>query len=377
MDVYKISPYILLVVIGLLVSCVKDPQDIPGSSEKDEIFGLQGYFGNEPLNIAAGINQWTNLPVVLQGDSLLIYTSVFSQNGCVDQCPSSWTFNFYQALPATNDPAVDFNNTIQVGEKEILSSESERKRFDVLLSTHPGLFINGYSFWEDSNGSSSFFHEYQSTVGFEEIINVCFQSQAYTGCAYKQCISFEPVTEVPCLLRIEPKLENPRYLNLKVIPTGTAPFQVLWSNGATTQNRVIALQDSVAEVFADVLVTDALGNSSRLSQTIRVQNSSVDACYFPISLTSTPTLDASLGNFENRVAIQYIDDVGEVWSSSAGIQPDQSQWIIQDKIYYGISPFGEDAYQVDMTANLLLFNENTGEQKVFNVQQMILALSHP
>jgi hypothetical protein len=377
MDVFKTYPYILLMMISLMVSCVKDPQDIPGSSSADEIFGLSGSFGNEQLTIGAGTNQWTNLPVVSTGDSLQVYTSVFSQNGCLDSCVSSWIFNFYQALPGSGDPALDFQQTIQTGEKEILSSAAERRTYDVMLSTHPGLFMSGYSFWEDINASSnSFFHEYQSTVGYEEMIDVCFNSLAYTGCMYKQCISFDPVTEVPCLLRIEPKLENPRYLSLRVRPTGTPPFQVLWSNGTTAQTRVIPLQDSVAEVYAEVKVVDALGNQAQLSQTIRVQNAAVDACYFPIELSSHPNLDSSGELFQNRAEIQYIDEARDVWSSSGGVQPEQSQLTIDKVGYYGVSPQEQPTFLVEMTATILLFNLKTGESKLFKTDRLSLALSH-
>ena len=378
MDAYRFSPYIIFLVLGLLASCVKDPQDIPGSSTDDEIFGIQGSFGNEILNIGAGTNQWTNLPVTEKADSLQTYISVFSLNGCLDNCPSSWRFTFYQALPGLNDEALDFDNTIRVGEKAILASEEERKEYDVLLSTHPGLFMSGYSYWEDLNGpASSFFDEYHTTIGYGEIMDICFQSMAYSGCLYKQCISFDPTTEVPCLGRIEPKLENPRYLSLNLKPTGTGPFEVLWSNGATTFSRVIPLQDSVAEVYAQVTVTDALGNSSELAQTIRVQNGIVDACYFPIQLESHPKLDNASSLFENRVEIQYTDESGVLWSSSGVVQPAEAQFIINDKSEYGLSPSNEASYLVEMTADVVLFNQITGESKVFKANRLSLALSHP
>ncbi len=378
MDAYNIRVFLFFMTIGLMASCVKDPQDIPGSKSEDEIFGLQGTFGNEILDIGAGLNQWTNIPVAVQGDSLLVYTSVLSIDGCLEHCNSSWTFNFYQAQPALQDAQQDFLQTIKVGDKEILDADVERKQYDVMLSTHPGLFMSGYSYWEDLNmPDSTFFYEFQTTVGYEEIIDVCFQSKAYTGCLYKQCITFDPVTEVPCLARIEPKLENPRYLSLTVKPTGTAPFQVLWSNGATTQSRVIALQDTVAEIFVEVQVTDALGNRSVLSQTIRVQTPAVDACYFPIDLTSTPVQVNASELFEDRVEVTFVDQAGSVWSSTGGVQSQQSFYKIDELSYYGISPLGQPSYLVDMTANMLLYNVDTGESKLFNTNRLSLALSHP
>ncbi len=378
MDAYSLKIGLVLIGLGLMVSCVKDPQDIPGNSSEDEVFGLWGTFGNEELSIGAGVNLWTNIPKVSEQDSLKVYASIFSLNGCLENCTSSWTFKFYQAQPASNDPEANFQNTILVGQKAIVTSVSERQEYNVLLATHPGLFMSGYSYWEDLNDpSTTFFHEYQTTVGYNKIMDVCFKSLAYTGCMYKQCISFDPATEVPCLLRIEPKLENPRYLSLNVKPTGTAPFQVLWSNGATTQSRVIPLQDTIAEVYADVIVVDALGNSSRLTQTIRLQNLTVDACYFPISLTSIPILNASPEIFENKVEVTYIDEVGDVWSSTGGAQPQEAKMTIDEKTFYGPSPLMQPSYLVELTAHIWLYNETTGEAKLFNSERLSLSLSHP
>ncbi len=377
MGAFKITTILPFLSLGLLVSCVKDPQDIPGSSNGDEIFGIQGTLGNENVSIGAGLNQWTNLPATVQSDSIDSYTSLFSLNGCLQQCAPSWRFDFYQALPGLDDPAADFQQTIQVGPKKYVTSEEERRSYDILLSTHPGLFMSGYSFWADLNGSpSSFFHEYQSTAGYGDTVNVCFQSFAYTGCMYKQCVSFNPVTEVPCLVRIDAKLENPRYLNLSVKPSGTAPFQVQWSNGATTLNRVIPLQDSVSEVYAQVTVTDALGNQSTLSQTIRIQNLAVDACYFPIELTSNPHVNENPDAYKNRVVVTYVDENGDTWSSLGKVQPETSTLTIDGIHYYGPSPGGETAYVVDVTAVVLLTNSVTGESRTFQTEQLSLALSH-
>ena len=94
--------------------------------------------------------------------------------------------------------------------------------------------MSGYSYWEDLNGpTTTFFHEFGSVIGYQENIDVCFQSLAYTGCQYTQCIHFDPTTLVPCLISIEPKLETSNYISLSVRPEGTAPFQIEWFNEAT------------------------------------------------------------------------------------------------------------------------------------------------
>ena len=363
--------------IGLFVSCVKDPQDIPGTSNEDEIFGIQGTFGNEMVRLDAGRNQWTNLPATVVGDSINTYTSLFSLNGCQQQCAPSWRFDFYQALPGLDDPSADFQQTIQTGKKELVMSTEERQSYDILLSTHPGLFMSGYSFWADLNGSpNSFFHEFQSKAEYGDTVNVCFQSFVYTGCMYKQCILFDPATEVPCLVRIDAKLLNPRYLQLTIKPEGTAPYSVQWSNGATSWNRVIPLQDSISEVYADVMVTDALGNRSTLSQTIRIQNQAVDACYFPIELSSIPQVNENPEAYENRVVVTYVDSNGDTWSSLGKAQPQTSEMTIDAINYFGPSPGNEMAYVVDVTANVLLTNEVTGESRTFRTEHLSLALSH-
>ncbi|HSF88189.1 MAG TPA: hypothetical protein VLA46_02165, partial [Saprospiraceae bacterium] len=264
--------YALFLLIGL-VSCVKDPQDIPAGFSGDPVFGLTGNFDGEAIVIEAGTEHWTALPTVEQRDSLQVYTSVLSVDGCLDQCSPSWTFSFYQSVPVAPDPAVAFSNTIHTGSKEFVLSDLEVDSFDISLTTHPGLFMSGYSFWEDLNGpSTTFFYEFGSVVGYQENIDVCFQSLAYTGCQYTQCIHFDPTTLVPCLISIEPKLETADYLSLTVKPEGTPPFQVEWFNDSTSSTIVIPVQGGVAQVYAGVQVTDALGNRSQLSQTIRIQD---------------------------------------------------------------------------------------------------------
>ncbi len=298
--------------------------------------------------------------------------------GCLDQCSPSWTFSFYQSVPVDPDPAIAFSNTIHAGPKEFILSDLEVDSFDISLTTHPGLFMSGYSFWEDLNGpTTTFFHEFGSVIGYQENIDVCFQSLAYTGCQYTQCIHFDPTTLVPCLISIEPKLETPNYVSLSVRPEGTAPFQIEWFNEATSSSIVIPVQDSVAEIYAGVTVTDALGNRSQLSQTIRIQDFALDACYFPITLLSTPIENSSPNVVANRMEINYRDEDGSLWSSSFGAQPSTSMIFIDQVTPYGLSPELQQAFLVDVRISALLFHEHSGESRLFQTQRVSIPLSHP
>ena len=377
MEASKNSLFILALLTGMMLSCVKDPKDIPNGFTDDPVFGMKASFGNEVLDIQAGNAQWTMLPVVGQVDSLSVYSGVFSLNGCLENCDPSMTFDFYQALPYQIDPEQAFDNTIHPGAKELVPSAQEVDSFDVFLSAHPALFMSGYSYWLDLNGpSNTYYHEFNSVVGYQQRINVCFQTFAYTGCQYSQCISFDPTTLVPCLASIEPKVENARYISLRVRPEGTAPFQFLWANGDTTQNQVVFVQDSVAEVYAAVTVTDALGNVSEITQTVRIQNGFVDACYFPIELSSTPIENVSSSVYADRVSITYRDESGDIWKSAGGVQPSNAKVIIDSVNPYGPSPDNHPSYLVDLTITALLYNETTGESRLFETQQLTVALSH-
>jgi hypothetical protein len=367
-----------LLLVMVMTSCVKDPQDIPAGFSGDPVFGLSGTYDGEAVVIEAGTENWTALPVVVQRDSLQVYTSVLSLDGCLDQCSPSWTFSFYQSVPVASDPAVAFSNTIQTGPKEFVLSDLEVDSFDISLTTHPGLFMSGYSYWEDLNGpTTTFLHEFGSVVGYQENIDVCFQSLAYTGCQYSQCIHFDPTTLVPCLISIEPKLETPEYVSLTVKPQGTPPFHVEWFNDSTSSTIVVPVQGGVAQIYAGVQVTDALGNRSQLSQTIRVQDLAVDACYFPITLTSTPIENSAPGVVANRGEITYRDEDGVLWSSSFGAQPSNASIFIDQISPYGISPELQPAYLVDVTITALLYHESTGESRLFQTQRLSIPLSHP
>jgi hypothetical protein len=373
----KYSVAMMIILLGLS-SCVKDPQDIPSGFSSDPVFTLKAQFDQETISIEAGANGWTMLPEVNTIDSSTVYTAVFSKNGCLDQCAPSWTFRFYQAHNVSSEPISAFQKTITTGEKDFIISDQERKGYDISLSTPAGLFMGGYSFWEDLNGlSTTFSNEYHSIVAYNQQMNVCFKSQALTGCQYKQCIYFDPATAIPCLSSIEPIVENPRNVSLRVKMEGTAPFQVSWFNGASTSSIVIPIQDSVAVIYASVSVTDALGNRSDLAQKIRYQNGNVDGCYFPISLMSTSIDQSSPESFANRVEIIYKDQNGAEWRSSAGIQPDESSVMIEGVKSYELSPSQQPAFVVDLGAVLFLFHSETGEARRFEANQISLALSHP
>lgn len=368
----------VLLLAMVITSCVKDPQDIPAGFSSDPVFGLTGTLDGEAIVIEAGTENWTAVPTVVQRDSLQVYTSVLSKDGCLDQCSPSWTFSFYQSVPVDPDPAIAFSNTIHPGPKEFVLSDLEVDSFNISLTTHPGLFMSGYSFWEDLNGpTTTFLHKFGSVIGYQENIDVCFQSLAYTGCQYTQCIHFDPTTLVPCLISIEPKLETSNYISLSVRPEGTAPFQIEWFNESTSSTIVIPVQDSVAEIYAGVTVTDALGNRSQLSQTIRVQDFAVDACYFPITLISTPIENTSPSVVANRAEITYRDEDGVLWSSSFGAQPTNSTIFIDQVTAYGLSPDLQQAYLAEMRISALLFHEYSGESRLFQTQRVSIPLSHP
>lgn len=318
------------------------------------------------------------VPVVTLHDSLNTYSAVFSKDGCLEQCKPSWTFRFHQALPVGAAPETAFNNTIRIGDKDFVLADQERDSFTISLMTHPDLFMSGYSYWKDLNGQSSTFeNEFETILGYQQTMNVCFQSLAFTGCQYTQCIYFDPSTLVPCLLSIEPILENPSYMSLNLKAQGTPPFNVEWFNGSTSSSIVIPLQDSLAEIYASVTVTDALGNRSQLAQSIQMLNGQVDGCYFPISLSSesadhtTPIMDA------DRVEVVYTDADGVEWRSSAGIQPLQANVRIDQISSYGLSPQGQPSYLVDLSVNAYLFDAVTGNSKYFSTKRLSVALSHP
>jgi len=376
MEKNKVFAIILLVGSLLSTSCVKDPQDIPNSVSENPVFNLTASIGTGSLNVDAGLEGWTMQPVVIENQFNLIYSSIFSKDRCLFDCNPSVEFRFYRDLPATNNAQQDFNTTIRSGAKEYLISNMERDSFEITLSTHPGLFMSGFSSWEDLNTSGTIYDtEFASTIGFEENLNVCFQSLAYTGCQYTQCIYFDPATLVPCISYIEPKLESDRFISLTVRPEGTPPFQIEWFNESTSPTVLVPLQDSTVEIYASVRVLDALGNRSELSQSIRLQNGNVDACYFPINLSSTQVNNTSPELFADKVEIIYRDENGEEWRSTAGVQENASM-IINSVEYFGVSPAGQPAYKTHLSFGVRLFNTVTGEEKYFASQDAVIALSH-
>jgi hypothetical protein len=378
MQIFNSRSLLALMIAMIGVACVKDPQDIPPGLTSDAVFGMTGQFGNQAINLDAGIDQWTFNPIVREADSILIYSSVLSQNGCIDQCPSSWTFNFYQAEGSSLNEAEKFNNTIKKGPVDFVLADAERDSFRVSVSTHPDLFMNGVSFWQNPGGSNvTYTNEFKETVGSNDVFDACFQSVVYAGCQYNQCIYFKPATLVPCLVHIEATVESGRYVVLTAVPEGTPPFHIQWQDGPSTSTQVVAAANLIQDIYADVTVTDANGNRAELVQTVRLQDSIVDACYYPINMVSTPFTDYAASLAAGDVEIIYRDANGEEWKSTKGVQPAESNMQIQDVSYYGIAPSGLPAYKTSLSVHVLLTNASTGESRWFDADDVVLPLAHP
>ncbi|HEX5112677.1 MAG TPA: hypothetical protein VFV79_07510, partial [Saprospiraceae bacterium] len=202
MQISKTRSLLPLLMMVIISACVKDPQDIPPNVTSDPEFGMSAQFGNQAVDIDAGIGGWTIVPVVNQVDSFKVYTAVIGQDGCTDQCLSSWTFNFYQEKTNSLSEKDKFLNTVKEGPVDFVISDAERDSFIVSIATHPDLFMNGVSYWEDP-GSSNFIYtsEFAQNVGTNETFGACFQSIIYAGCQYNQCVYFKPATMVPCIAR--------------------------------------------------------------------------------------------------------------------------------------------------------------------------------
>ncbi|MEP6796084.1 MAG: hypothetical protein ABJB16_17270, partial [Saprospiraceae bacterium] len=244
----NVKKIIQLALFASLVwaGCVKDPQDIPSGFMANPVFGFSGLFDGQPLILDAGTDGWTVQPLVVVEDSSIVYTSIFSKNGCTQQCKPSWEFRFYGAQPSTSNPEADFLQTIKNGSKEFVLSHKERDSFEITLNTQSGLFMNGYSYWENQNGSVTTMNEqFQDVVGYGQFLNVCFQSLAFTGCQYNQCIYFNPSTLIPCLASIQGKYEDSTTISLTLKPeSGTPPFQIEWFGGTNTSSILLHHEES-------------------------------------------------------------------------------------------------------------------------------------
>ena len=378
MQICKTRSWLPLLMIVVISACVKDPQDIPPNITSDPEFGMSGQFGNQAVNIDAGLGGWTIVPVVNQADSLKVYTAVIGQNGCTIQCASSWTFNFYEEKTASLSEKDKFLSTVKEGPVDFALSDSERDSFTVSISTHPDLFMNGVSYWQDP-GSSNFTYtsELTQNVGSNETFDACFQSIIYAGCQYNQCVYFKPTTLVPCIAHIEAYVEGGRYVVMTVVPEGTAPFEIQWEDGPSESTVVYTAASAIQDIYAQVTVTDANGNRAELMQTIRLQDSIVDACYYPIDIASNSFTDYSAALAAGDIEIIHLNENGEEWRSTHVTQPDESHAEIHEVGYYDVSPEGWPAYKTSWSMHVLLSNTATGETRWFDVTHLVLPFSYP
>lgn len=375
----KIFHIIGIVLVFVLSSCVKDPKDIPGGFNEDSVFRLKAYFGSDSLNVDAGSQAWTMLPMTTSEEGQFTFNSVFSKNGCLENCTPSIKFTFFQSTSSgQNAPENIFNETIKPGLKEFVLPGEVTDSFHLSFSTHPGLFMNGLSYWENTNMPPvSFFPVYQNQVGPNDGVEVCFQSFQYTGCQYSQCMTYIPSTQQPCIAYIEPVLENDRFIRLTARVSGTPPFQYFWEYGDSTQTSFIPVTPLVNEVHASVYIVDGAGNSTHLSQLIKISDMVVDPCYFPIDInTESVPIDFENG-FANKAIICVTDSSGENWCSNGVEQTAVSSLAIHSIEEYLNSPNGEESYLVSLSGNIILENELTGETKLFAISDAVISLSHP
>lgn len=370
---------IFLLSAILLAGCVKDIQDIPESLTHNPVFKMQVSIDQQILNIEAGTNGWIMQPSVYQADSNVVYSSLFAQEGCPDDCGPSFEFNFYRTMLFTENSAEDFENTIRNGNKDYVLSDAERLSYDIFLSTHPALFMSGYSQWNDLNlpGTSNEL-VYQCNIGYGQDLHVCFESVAISGCQYSQCIRFDPATITPCLSYIIPKIISPNFISLTAVPQGTPPFKFQWYGDSIDLNStvILPLQDSMTEVFANVVVTDARGNRSALKQVIRISNGNSDPCYFPIHLESIPFTRMNAVDFADKVEISYRDEDGVEWRSIAGVQTPQSQFLIHQLSYFDDTHDGIPAYKTEVSFNADMYNTLTGEVRRLSTENAVIAVGY-
>lgn len=362
----------------LMVACVKDPRDIPGGFDENPEFRLKSQFGNDSFVLDAGINHWTMLPNTYMEDNQWVFGSVFSKDGCIDNCTPSINFTFYQNISNQNSVSGIFQETINPGLKDFVNPSETTDSFQLSFATHPGLFMNGLSYWEDLNSPPpSYMPVFQNQVGSGDGVHVCFQSLQYTGCQYLQCMSYYPSRGNPCIAYIEPQIENPGFIRLMAKPTGTPPFEYLWMFGDSTQTTFVPINSGVTDVYASVKIVDGVGNMTELSQLVKISDGAVDPCFFPIDIKSTRVPAPFEAALADKVAIHITDASGDVWSSTQVLQDEKSHFSIFSVEEYLVAPNDQLSYKVMFTGKILLRNEETNEVKLLEIQEAVIALSHP
>lgn len=367
----------LLALMVMQAACVKDPQDIPAGFEGDPVFGLQGTFGQEALDIRAGEAQWTLLPLPETRKDHPFFNGLFSKDGCTENCAPGLSIGIHALSEPAGDPQVNFLSSIAPGEKSLVGPEASADSFLVSFSTHPGLFMSGYSYWQDASGPpQTFAPSYAQPVGPNAAIGVCFESFLYTGCQYSQCMYYQPGTGDACQAFLEATWIDSGFVRLTVRPSGTGPFTYAWYFGQSTQSILVPVQRDVTEIFASVEVQDASGNSTRLSQRVRVQDGLIDPCYFPITVQAEAIPRDYAQSHAGKAAIRYTDENGLAWSSEDVTQPAESHFAITSVEAYGSSPQGIPAYKVGIRLKALLLNIETGESRWLDIPAGTIALGY-
>ena len=326
--------YILLGLTGLLsLTCNKI--ELPLNPIETPIFEMKATFGNQPVNLAAGIDGLElDTRFFAENLDVLILQGELKKKNCIPPCPTSLRVSLRQ------------------DHREFLANSGaglSPGRRTIYHEGRDSFLVHAKSFSQLSNNGR---YDYKWTVNEKkvadkEVVSFPFNPQIKnTVCLYvshpdgsnaSQCqvIDYSLKDSFPGLkVSIEPQYNQTRGWTLVPKIRGTGPFKFKWDNKSA--DPVLELDPKQASSHC-ITVLDARGNAA--SACVDFNPEGKIKCRADFDLTADVARLKEWTQF-NTADMVFVNDRGERFLSSVMTQPSNATFEILE-----VTPFEENALQ--------------------------------
>jgi hypothetical protein len=359
--------------LALLVSCVKDPHDIPPGIQTNPVFFSELSTGQDLLSLTAGHNGYAlQTEHYTDGEGITHYVARLSAEVCPQaDCPSLEIEFFDNQVVSHPESGVD--HTFGPGSKDYYSAKDDGK-LDITFFLAPNGFGSSVSFSTSGGDTMPLTtSEIHLQAQPEEFIDLCFFRQENMTCNGDASYCFHTLASSPFIgsLKAERSFGDHILVEMNLLP-GNGPFTYDWMNGSTAPYILVPAIEG-EEVSISVTVKDNKNSTIDIQQNIIVENDTAKIC------GGTPQLiysiaDAPFTQFSS-VIIRFTDSEGRVWSSEFGPQPG-STMEIRSVTDFMQSPEGFATKQLELAFSGILYSPDGLESMPLSTTNTVVAVSH-
>ena len=375
--------YYWLFIGVVLVSCVKDPQNIPPQITEDPVFGMHAVIGGTTIQLDAGLDQYVmQTQWDVDSNGIAYSEATFQQTDCISACGPKIQFRIYSD---TDEPGSEHQlvSSLSVGEKQIagpsISPDSVEVSFTIMPPENPAPAF----FWDTPAGNHLSNNEtITSRQESDEIVNVCLNTLTNENCFSTKCIEFIPdQSPEGCDISIQSALLEGGYLLLEAKPLGIPPFTYRWKIGAgeATSNLskiIVPAPMTVGRMMIELNTIDATGCQTQLLQMVEINPNGVKVC--PLNLAYQ--LVQLPGQFVlpfNQSEITFTDANGKTYISRLNDQPVFSIFEIMSVKDFNPTPSGDATKIMEINIDCVLFPADSTQSLRFQSNAAVIGAAFP